>query len=55
MTPQELAILAFVAHQKAELEKVALELLWNDDEKQEQNRRNAKVDEPDAKEHQGRR
>ena len=31
MTPQELAILAFVAHQKAQLEKAALELLWNDE------------------------
>jgi len=31
MTPQELAILAFVAHQKAQLEKAAQEVLWNDE------------------------
>ena len=31
MTPQELAILAFVAHQQAQLEKAAQEVLWNDE------------------------
>ena len=50
MTPQELAILAFVAHQQAELEKAAQEVLWND-ENQNPSGRDPKADEAPAKKH----